>query len=206
MMAAAPRQRTISRPSLALFVAGAIVQLTLFFGCGRPFDVKTQPSLPPARYAETATVNSINISVQAIKDEDLLYDTFDANLISAGLLPVRVSLTNSGGEPIDISETRFEVQAGSQRYKAVDARKAFKRLVSYYDVSAYTKAGYKDSQDAFIAYSLDIKSPLNGNQSRQGLVFVMMPEDVARQTGLKMVVSKLAKNVSRKQNIELQLN
>jgi hypothetical protein len=115
-------------------------------------------------------------------------------------------MTNSGVEPVDIRETRFEVQAGSQRYRAVDARKAFKRLVSYYDVSAYTKAGYKDSQDAFIAYALDIKTPLNGNQSRQGLVFVMMPEDVARQAGLKMVVSKLGKNLSKKQNIELRLN
>jgi hypothetical protein len=205
MMAAAPRQKT-SRLSRTLFVAVAIVQLMLSFGCGRPFDVKTQPSLPPARYTETATVSSINISVQAIRDEDLLYDTFDANLISAGLLPVRVSMTNSGVEPVDIRETRFEVQAGSQRYRAVDARKAFKRLVSYYDVSAYTKAGYKDSQDAFIAYALDIKTPLNGNQSRQGLVFVMMPEDVARQAGLKMVVSKLGKNLSKKQNIELRLN
>jgi hypothetical protein len=205
MMAAAPRQKT-SRLSRTLFVAVAVVQLMLTFGCGRPFDVKTQPSLPPARYAETATVSSINISVQAITDEDLLYDTFDANLISAGLLPVRVSMTNSGVEPVDISETRFEVQAGSQRYSAVDARKAFKRLVSYYDVSAYTKAGYKDSQDSFIAYALDIKTPLNGNQSRQGLVFVMMPENIARQTGLKMVVSKLGKNLSKKQNVELRLN
>jgi hypothetical protein len=187
-------------------VAGSFVPLIISFGCGRPFDVKTQPSLPPARYAETATVNSINISVQAITDEDLLYDTFDANLISAGVLPVRVMLTNSGVESIDISETLFEVQAGSQRYKAVDSRRAFKRLVSYYDVSAYTKAGYKDSQDAFIAYALDIKTPLNGNQSRQGLVFVMMPEDVARQTGLKMVVSRLGKTLPKKQNIELRLN
>src|SRR4030095_6991114 len=184
MMAAAPRQKT-SRLARTLFVAVAIVQLMLSFGCGRPFDVKTQPSLPPARYTETVTVSSINISVQAIRDEYLLYDTFAANLISAGLLPVRVSMTNSGIEPVDIRETRFEVQAGSQRYRAVDARKAFKRLVSYYDVSAYTKAGYKDSQDSFIAYALDIKTLLNGNQSRQGLVFVMMPEDIARQAGLK---------------------
>jgi hypothetical protein len=174
-------------------------------GCGRPFNVKTQPSLPPARYAETTTVNSISIGAQAITDEDLLYDTFDANLISAGLLPVRVMLTNTGTEAVDVSRTLFEIQAGSQRYKAVDAQKAFKRLMSYYDVSAYSKSGYRDSLGAFTAYALDLKTPLNGNQSRQGLVFVMMPEEVARQTGLTMVISKLMKNDS-KQDIELHLN
>ena len=140
-----------------------------------------------------------------IRDEDLLYDTFDANLISAGLLPVRVMLTNNGSELVDISQTRFEVEAASQRYKAVDARKAFKRLMSYYEVTAYNKSGYRDSLEAFTAYAFDLRTPLNGNQSRQGLVFVMMPEDVARQTGLTMVISKLGKNQS-KQAIELRLD
>ena len=165
--------------------------------------MKPQPSLPPARYAGTTTVDSLNISVQAITDEDLLYDTFDANLISAGLLPVRVMLTNTSAEPVDLSESEFEVQAGSQRYKAVDARKAFKRLVSYYDVSAYTKAGYKESLDALAGYALDIRTPLNGSESRHGLVFVKMPGDVARQTGLRIVISKLVK---KQPSIELPLN
>jgi len=181
------------------------VTLITSVGCGRPFNVKTQPSLPPARYAETTTVNSISIGAQAITDEDLLYDTFDANLIAAGLFPVRVMFTNTGTEPVDVSETRFEVAAGSQRYKAVDARKAFKRLMSYYEVTAYNKSGYKDSLEAFTAYAFDLKTPLDGNQSRQGLVFVKMPEDVARQSGLKMIISRLAKD-QYKQGIELRLN
>jgi hypothetical protein len=175
------------------------------FGCGRPFNVKTQPSLPPARYAGTTTVDSITIGAQAITDEDLLYDTFDANLISAGLLPVRVMVTNAAAEPVDISKTRFEVQAGSERYKAVDTHRAFKRLMSYYEVSAYTKSGYKDSLEAFSRYALDLTTPLNGNDSRHGLVFVMMPEEIARQTGLTMVISRLGNNRS-KPNIELRLN
>ena len=205
MLAAGPGRRNLARISRILFLAVSVATLITSFGCGRPFNVKTQPSLPPARYAATTTVDSISIGAQVIRDEDLLYDTFDANLISAGLLPVRVMLTNNGSELVDISQTRFEVEAASQRYKAVDARKAFKRLMSYYEVTAYNKSGYRDSLEAFTAYAFDLRTPLNGNQSRQGLVFVMMPEDVARQTGLTMVISKLGKNQS-KQAIELRLD
>lgn len=205
MLAAGSRRRNLWRIS-PIFLACSIATFIASVGCGRPFNVKTQPSLPPARYAETTTVDSITIGAQPITDEDLLYDTFDANLIAAGLLPVRVMLTNTGPEPVDISQARFEVEAGSQRYKAVDVRKAFKRLMSFYEVSAYSKAGYKDSLGAFTAYAFDLKNPLNGNQSRQGLIFVMMPEDVARQTGLKMVVSKLGKNQSKQGDIQLHLN
>jgi len=205
MRAAGSRRRNLWRIS-PIFLAGSLAILITSVGCGRPFNVKTQPSLPPARYAETTTVDSITIGAQPITDEDLLYDTFDANLISAGLLPVRVMLTNTAPEAVDISQARFEVEAGSQRYKAVDARKAFKRLMSYYEVSAYSKSGYKDSLEAFTAYAFDVKTPLNGNQSRQGLVFVMMPEDVARQAGLKLVVSRLGKNQSKQRDTQLHLN
>ena len=206
MLAAAPRPGNLSRIAPILLLASSVASLIASVGCGRPFNVKTQPSLPPARYAETTTVDSISIGVQPITDEDLLYDTFDANLIAAGLLPVRVMMTNTGSEPVDVSETRFEVEAGSQHYKAVDARKAFKRLMSYYEVTAYNKSGYKDSLEAFTAYSFDLKTPLEGNKSRQGLVFVMMPEEVARQTGLRMIISKLGKNQSKQGDIELRLN
>lgn len=205
MLAAAQRAGNPLRILPILLLSSSFATLIAFVGCGRPFNVKTQPSLPPARYAETTTVGSISIGAQAITDEDLLYDTFDANLIAAGLLPVRVMITNTGPELVDISETRFEVEAGSQRYNAVDARKAFKRLVSYYEVTAYNKSGYKDSLEAFTAYAFDLKTPLNGNQSRQGLVFIMMPEDAARQTGLTMVISKLGTNHSKKA-VELHLN
>src|SRR5262245_35735031 len=204
MLAAGPGRRNLWRIS-PILLAVSVATLITFFGCGRPFNVKTQPSLPPARYAETTTVDGITIGAQVITDEDLLYDTFDANLISAGLLPVRVMLTNTSTEPVDISQTRFEVEAGSQRYKAVDAHRAFRRLMSYYEVTAYNKSGYKDSLGAFTAYAFDLRTPLDGNQSRQGLVFVMMPEDVARQTGLRMAISRLGKNQS-KQAIELRLN
>jgi len=161
------------------------------FGCGRPFSVKAQPYPPPASYATKTTVDSIAVEAQAITDENFLYDTFDANLISAGVLPVRVMLTNSGGESLDLKSARFEIESPAGRFKAVEARKAFKRLISYYEIKAYSKSGYTESLDAFAAFALDVATPLGAGQSRQGLVFFLASSEVARQKGLTMTIGKL---------------
>jgi len=161
------------------------------FGCGRPFSVKTQPNLPPASYSAKATVESVAIEAQAMTDEDFLYDTFDSNLISAGVLAVRVMLTNSGGEAFDLKGARFEIEARAGRFKAVEARKAFKRLISYYEIKAYSKSGYTESLDAFAAFALDVATPLAAGQSRQGLVFFLASSEAAREKGLTMTIGKL---------------
>lgn len=209
MQATGLRRANSSRRCLFHRAAGstALLLAAVSFGCGRPFNVKTQPDLPPARYAAKATVDGITVAAQAITDEDFLYDTFDANLISAGILPVRLMLTNSSAEPVDLKSARFEVQAGARRFKAVNAQKAFKRLLSYYGISAYTKAGYRESLEAFGAYALDVATPLGGSQSRQGLVFILMPREVARETGLTMVIAKLnGKQDGDLANVALKLN
>src|SRR5258705_5552165 len=122
------------------------------FGCGRPFSVKTQPNLPPASYAAKATVDSVAVEAQAITDEDFLYDTFDANLISAGVLPVRVMLTNSGGQALDLKSAHFEIEARTGKFKAAEARKAFKQVISYYEIKPNSQAGYAESPAAFAAF------------------------------------------------------
>jgi len=174
-------------------------------GCGRPFNVRTQPALPPARYAATAKADSVSVEAEAITDEDFLYDAFDANLISAGVLPVRVKLTNSGGEAVNLKRARCEIEAGSGRYKSVDARRAFKRLISYYGISLYSKSGYAESLEAFAAFALDVGMPLGAGESRQGLVFFLAPSEAARQTGLTMNIARLSPRQSGA-SVSLKLN
>ena len=187
--------------SVALFLAAAAS------GCGRPFNVKTQPTLPPASYAAKATVDGVSVEAHAILDEDFLYDSFDANLIAAGVLPVRVMLTNSAAEMVECKEARFEVEAHSRRFKAVNAKKAFKRLISYYEISAYSKSGYKESFEAFSSYALELAAPLAAGQSRQGLVFFLVPAEAARQTGLMMFIGKLnSKQPGGRSEVPLKLN
>jgi hypothetical protein len=184
------------RPARALLRPIIICTLCLFFGalsgCGKPFNVKTKTNLPPANYAAGSTTDNISIQAQAIKDEDLLYDTFDANLIAAGVLPVRVTLNNSSSRAVDLQQARFEIRPQDGRgFKAVDARTAFKRLISYYEIKAYNKDGYKESLGTFSEYGVDLKTPLEPGQSRNGLIFFLAPGGAARGAGLTLVVSRL---------------
>jgi hypothetical protein len=195
-MLATERRNGNSSPGFAALLAAAssaLVLAALSVGCGKPFNVKTQPGLPPARYVAKASVDSITVEAQAITDEDFLYDTFDANLISGGVFPVRVMLTNAGDEAIELKRARFEVQAAAGRsFRSADTKKAFKQLISYYGISVYSKSGYKESLESFSAYALDVATPLGGRQTRQGLVFVLMPAEVARAAGLTLVIGKLS--------------
>lgn len=176
------------------------------FGCGRPFNVKTQPTLPSISYAAKASVEDIAVEALAVTDEDYLYDTFDANLIGAGILPVRVRLTNSGSEAVEFKKARFEIETQSKRFRLADARKSFKRLISYYGISVYSKAGYKESLDAFASYALELDTPLAASESRQGLVFFPVPAEAARQPGLTLVISRLKSKRSDGPTVSLKLN
>lgn len=193
--------------TLIRLAAGAAVVLVggITHGCGKPFNVKERPDLPPAKYAAREVADGVDAQAQVITDEDFLYDTFDANLISAGVLPVRVMLTNSSGRTVDLRKARFEINWQRGRgFKAVDARGAFRRLVGYYEISLYNKAGYKESLDAFSQYAIDVKTPLDAGQSRHGLMFFLVPSDIARQSGLTLEIGRLG--FENKTPIVLKLN
>lgn len=186
-------------------VSALCVVFAVMCGCGKPFNVKTSTSLPPANYAAGSTSDSVGIQAQAIRDEDFLYETFDANLIAAGILPVRVMVSNSSGQVIDLEKTRFEIrQPNGRGLKAVDARRAFKKLVSYYEITLYNKAGYKESLGTFSEYAFAVKTPLEPGQSRQGLLFFLAPGNAAREAGLTLVVSRLGSE--SRTPVELKLN
>jgi hypothetical protein len=194
-----------SRACVIQFVCALGIVAMTFSACGKPFDVKPKIDLPPARYMATNAVEGISIQAQAITDEDLLYNAFDANLISAGVLPVRVMVKNLSGQPVDLGNTRFEIRQQSAReFKAVKARQAYKRLISYYEIKAYNKDGYKKSLGTFSEYGIDLKTPLEAGQSRQGMLFFIATPDAARGTGLVMAVRRIGPD--KNSQMELKLN
>jgi hypothetical protein len=171
---------------------------------GKPFNVKPRPGMPqpgmPAASsagAEARTGEAV-IRATAVKDEDYLYETFDANLIMAGILPVRVRVTNAGAQPLDLDRARFEIRAQNGRgYKAEEARKAYKRLISFYGITTYSEDGYKESREDFSSYAFDREQPLGPGESRQGLLFFPVPSDVATGQSLKLQISRLGPKQSR---------
>jgi hypothetical protein len=169
-------------------------------GCGgKPFNVREKPfhqregaNEPPPAFSARAESGAVTIQAEAMTDEDYLYDTFDANLILAGILPVRLMITNSGQEPLDLRKARFEIRAqGGRGFKSADAKRAFKRLLSYYEISTYSKAGYKESQRDFFSHALDAAAPLAPGGSREGMAFFLVPAEVAQRTDITLIASGL---------------
>lgn len=196
-------------------IFGSVLLMTSFLtGCGgKPFEIRERPfKIKEGREAPLVNIaraksDQIEIEAEAIRDEDYLYETFNANMILAGILPVRLELVNQGQEPVDLSKSRFEIKAADGRtYKMADAKKTFKRLISYYEISTYSKSGYKKSQEDLATYSFDVSKPLGAGESREGLVFFIVPDAVAQTTGVTMTASSLDRKQSKSPKVELKLN
>lgn len=196
---------TIRHP-LSAFVAICLMVLWLA-GCGgKPFDVKPRVSLPAIAEAPFGETQGIRIQAVAVRDEDFLISTFDANLILAGILPLNVAITNGTSQPLDLHQARFEVRTvDGHSYKSAEVQRAFKRLIKYYQISTYSKPAYKESQEDFSTYALDTTKPLAMGESRQGMLFFIVPDGVAQASGLKLIGRRLDA-ANSKSAVEIQLN
>jgi hypothetical protein len=196
----------VNRHSLAAFLAMGLT-LLLLAGCGgKPFNVKPEVALPAIADAPLVESQGFRMQAAAVRDEDYLLSTFDANLILAGILPVSVTITNRTTQPLDLHRARFEVRTpDGHSYQAAEANRAFKRLIKYYEISTYSKPAYKKSREDFAAYALDTARPLAMGESRQGMLFFIVPDGVVQASGLKFIGARLDVTGSRSA-VELQLN
>jgi hypothetical protein len=179
----------------ALLLVGFILMLCA--ACGKPFNVKSKPTIkdvkPDARIdlKSVAEANGLKLQAEAILDEDFIYDAFDANMILAGVLPVRLQLDNNGGEKAALDKARFDLLAQNRIYKMIDSHKAYKKLMSYYSISIYNKNGYKESREDFDTHALDLKKELAPGESREGLIYFAIPKEVIQSGDLKLLARKL---------------
>ena len=158
----------------------------------KPFNVKPRIEVPRATNEAHGEADGVAFRASVVRDEDWLNDTFDANLILAGIVPVRVELKNTRQTPVELRKARFELKTADGRsFGSAVAQSAFKQALSYYDVSAWSKALYKESRADFASYALDTKTPAAAGESRQGLIYFLLRAESARDGGFTLVISKL---------------
>ena len=171
-------------------IAGFAVLAGLLTACaGKPFNVKTIPRVPSEALGPGVSAGSMSVRASAIWDEDWLMNTLDANLILAGVLPVRVDLENRGTEPVSTRKLKMELTDSSgTRFKRLEAKKAMKAIESYYEISISSKTGLKLYREDFLANTLELKEPLAPGETRQGLVFFAVPEEVRAPVPLVLTI------------------
>lgn len=198
-------RRPRSQQSFALVL---VVLLAFIASSCKPFKVKPRIEVPRAANEARAEANGVAFSASVVRDEDWLNDTFDANLILAGIVPVRVELKNARQTPLELHKAKFELKTADGRtYRSVDAGSAFKRALTYYELSAWSKALYKESRADFASYALDTKKPVAPEQSRQGLIYFLLPARSPVTNGFTLAVNGLnTKNSKAHDEVRLKLD
>jgi hypothetical protein len=165
------------------FVATAVISAVAMSACmGKPFDVKTVPRVDPGAIGPAARLDGLSVRAEAIWDENWLLEVFDANLILAGVLPVRVDLENPGANPLDVRKLKLEVtDADGSRFKRLDPKKARKTIEGYYGITIRNKTGDEIYKADFQATALDLKTALAPGEHRQGFVFFAFPKSAPRR-------------------------
>ena len=95
--------------------------------------------------------------------------------------------------------------AGDALNRQIDLVNVTRQEGCYYEISTYSKPAYKKSLEDFAAYALDAARPLAMGESRQGMLFFIVPDGVVQASGLKLIGARLDALESRS-TVELQLN
>lgn len=183
-----------------------LVLLLLTASCGGSlFKVKPVVELPPLPgNVKSESAGGVTVRVAPLMTDEEIQDLFEANLALAGILPVRMELVFESGVPVELKKVRFRLRDGDGReWKFVSPKSAVGKILKANDVYAYNPSSRKRFEEEFVAYGIDLKSPLSESDRRhQGFLFFETPkkEPVETSRGLVLVIERLP------QPVEIPLN
>jgi hypothetical protein len=156
------------------------------------FKVKPVTELPPiSTNSRTATAGNTTIRVAPFLNDEECQELFEANLLLIGILPLRVELTvqNDVAMRLDKAKVRLTDSQGRQ-WKYLTAKQAASRIKSANGIKLYNPNAKKKFEEDMEAYGVDLKSPLNGPETkRTGFFFFQTPDKRAVASGQQFVLS-----------------
>ena len=182
---------------LRLLLIILIAVLLLTTSCaGSLFKVKPVVELPPlAGNVKTVSAGGVSVRIAPLLSDEETQDLFEANLPLSGVLPLRLELGFESGIPVETKKVRFRLRDGDGReWKLLAPKAALARILKANDVYAYNPNSRKQFEKEFVAYGIDLKSPLsNSDRRHQGFVFFETPkkEPVESPKGLVLSIEGL---------------
>ena len=196
-------QNYFLRARLAAFMMAAGL---LSASCaGSLYKVKPVVELPPlAGNVKSANAGGVTVRVAPLLSDEESQELFEANLPLGGILPLRLELVFDSGVAVVTKKLRFRLRDGDGReWKLLSPKSAVSHILKANDVYAYNPNSRKQFEKEFVAYGIDLTSPLSDSDRRhQGFIFFETPkkEPVASPRGLVLIVERLP------QPIEIPLN
>src|ERR1044071_1882526 len=99
------------------------ISLLPLFSCSSvPFKVQPRVEVAPASIAGLAAGKNIDLRAQLLAEDEIVH-LFDGNLLLAGIIPVRVAITNHSEQRQFISQSEFQLSDQSgRRFSLVKAK------------------------------------------------------------------------------------
>jgi hypothetical protein len=171
----------------------------LLMGCGGSlYKVKPVVEAPITEAGGSARAGGISVRALPLLADEESQDLFEANLPLAGMLPVRVEISNEGSEAVALERARFRLRDGEGReWKARSAKQAVSRILEANKITLYNPNARARFEEAFRAHALNTKTPLAATERRQGMIFFQSPkkEPVESPRSLVLTIEKLPQPV-----------
>ena len=159
---------------------------------GSLFKVKPVVELPPMTGdIKRATAGGVTVRVAPLMTDEESQELFEANLPLSGILPVRLEMTFDSGVAVETKKVRFHLtDATGREWKLVAPKAAVGRILKANDIYAYNPNSRKQFEKEFVAYGLDLKSPLSVEEkSHKGFLFFQTPKSEPVENTGKLVLS-----------------
>lgn len=147
--------------------------------CGRPFRVSEQVRPISEKLTARTIVKGLAVEATAVTDEDELMRLFNANMILARILVVKLTLKNQSPEPVDTRRLEFDLRdARGHEFEYFRPREAVDKLYKYYEIKNYLITAREKVEADFEQGALQPGNDLGPGQERRGFVFFQIPEEV----------------------------
>lgn len=194
----------MKRTGLRQFFVVLLCASLLLSACGGSlYKVKPVVNAPLASATGTASVGGVELRAVPLLTDAESQELFEANLLLAGLLPVRVEMMNESGAALALNKLRFRLRdADGNEWKLVNAKQAVQRILKYNDVTLYNPNSRREFTEKLGAHTFNTKAELNAQERRQGLLFFQTPKKspVESPRVLVLTVEGLSQTVALRLN------
>src|SRR5437763_15523745 len=150
----------------------ALVLFLLTAGCGGSL-YKVKPRVDaPVTGSKEANAGGFTVRAVPLLTDEESQELFEANLPLAGLLPVRVEMSNESNTQLLFKRVRFSLHDREGRgWKMRTAKQAVSRILKADEVYLYNPNSRKRFEEGVGAHTFDLATPLEAGQRRRGLIF-----------------------------------
>ncbi|OLE56036.1 MAG: hypothetical protein AUG51_00475 [Acidobacteria bacterium 13_1_20CM_3_53_8] len=176
----------------------------LLAGCGGSlYKVKPVVNAPMTSATGMVQAGGIEFRAAPLLADAESQELFEANLPLAGLLPVRVEMTNETGATLPLNKVRFRLHdAEGNEWKLLSPKQSVAIILKANDVTLYNPNSRREFTERFTEHAFNIKNPMNASERRQGLLFFQTPKNapVESPRGLVLTIEGLTQPVALRLN------